>query len=608
MKKNASIVWKGLLLLAEAVGLGLGSGLFEGAYKRRFPYMFTNLSNMAVFAYFLCALIFILAHRKEEKGVFAPVIKHAVTMSVTMTLLISHFFLFDALFAGGHLHVELIILHYVTPLMTILDWAIFDPKGTIKKWEPPVWLVLPLGYLLAAIVAIAGFGSDFGADVAAGKNPYPYPFIDLGARGAAGVTKFVVLSGIVFVLLGYLVYAIDWMLGRVKAPVKMSRAEFLAKRNEILEEKRDGLISILVFVTIVFLVFYSIYIEMARGWQYYKLVEMISKTAMDVIILGFAVYGTVLNPRKRNLILLQSMIVYAVANEITTYFIAMSAPIYIVGHILLIYNLSQTGRIRRVQRVAVFALTVGSAALIFAMWDTVTMVLHRKKNLIPFEITDGVQAAVVLLLIIYMMILWMKLSFSLGNRFYWMSAVFFTASDIMGALSILKILHGQKYTVVLLYYLAIMFYAVSTFNCTEKEVVTFRDVFVMNSLFRKSNLRYFIYGKWALHLSTHRYAEQTDRYEIAYDVNELDEMKKLLLKKLKFELRSGDFPVEAELYSERYGYLTAHGVYFDDEGGILWLSEDSEAIEMDARFFRTVHYLDYEIPCLFPAEEGEDII
>lgn len=379
-------------------------------------------------------------------------------------------------------------------------------------------------------------------------------------------------------------------------------------RREILDKQRDSIITMLVLITLIYLVFYSIYIAMATKWPYYRMVEMMSKTVMDIIIFAFAAYGTFLNPRMRNMILLETMFIYAVANEITSYFIALSAPIYIVGHILLIYNLSQTGRIRKIQHFIVIVLTAATAVMLVSMADAINLALQRKKNLIPYEISGRTKYVVLILLGIYITLLWMKLVYSLRNRFYWMAAIFFAMSDILGALSILKILHGQKYTVVLLYFLAIMFYAISTYNCTEKEVVTFRDVFLLNQEFKKSKLKYFIYGKWALNLSANLFTAQTGRYEIAYDLNEFDQMKALLTKKLKFEVRENQFPVEAELYSERYGYLTIHGVYFNEDGGIRWLSKESGLIEMDSEYFRTVHYLDYEIPCLFPIGEGDELL
>ncbi|MBQ7677499.1 MAG: Pr6Pr family membrane protein [Lachnospiraceae bacterium] len=247
-----SLLWKILLCIAEFVGLGLGSGLFEGTVKRRFPYMFTNLSNIAVLIYFVLAILWMvtngtriagasggemagalgiggtLASGGEPAGgigigangsngagaVFAPVAKHMVTMAVTVTFLISHFFLWDKMFEGGYLHVHLLFLHYITPIMTILDWLIFDAKGQMKIWEPLVWILGPLGYLFTAITAIEVFGSDFGADVAAGKSPYPYSFIDHSKIGWNGVATFVLAASAAFVVLGYLMYGIDHRLSR----------------------------------------------------------------------------------------------------------------------------------------------------------------------------------------------------------------------------------------------------------------------------------------------------------------------------------------------------------------------------------------------------------
>ena len=52
-----SILWKAALLLVGAYGLLDGSGLLRGHYAPAFPYMFTNISNMFAWVYFLLALI-----------------------------------------------------------------------------------------------------------------------------------------------------------------------------------------------------------------------------------------------------------------------------------------------------------------------------------------------------------------------------------------------------------------------------------------------------------------------------------------------------------------------------------------------------------------------
>lgn len=220
MKQRMSLYWKIALCIAEFIGLGMGSGLFAGKYRRRFPYMFTNLSNIAVFVYFLLAILWMLRLRTKDDTLaagganangktFAPVLKHMVTMAVMVTMIISHLLLRDGLVVNGVVQVHLVILHYITPMMTILDWLFFEERGSIQKWEPFVWLLGPLTYFLWSIISIACFGSDFGANVAAGKSPYPYDFINPDKMGVDGVVKFILIAIAAFLILGYLMYAVD---------------------------------------------------------------------------------------------------------------------------------------------------------------------------------------------------------------------------------------------------------------------------------------------------------------------------------------------------------------------------------------------------------------
>lgn len=235
MNGRLSLLWKILLCIAEAIGLGLGSGLFVGTFKRRFPYMFTNLSNIAVFVYFLFAIVWMLRQERtkdagrtgrtaadasgetgDSPGVFAPVVKHMVTMAVTVTMIIAHIMLRDGLFEGGYLHVHLLFLHYITPLMTILDWLLFEEKGYMKKWEPLVLVAAPMFYFVWVLVSIEFFGSDFGADIASGKSPYPYVFINPHVMGTRGVAVFVLVAAAGFLALGCLMYAIDRVLAKTQ--------------------------------------------------------------------------------------------------------------------------------------------------------------------------------------------------------------------------------------------------------------------------------------------------------------------------------------------------------------------------------------------------------
>ena len=58
--KALCILWRSILLIAGLWGLLDGSGILSGAYTDNFPHMFTNISNMFAWVYFLLALIRII--------------------------------------------------------------------------------------------------------------------------------------------------------------------------------------------------------------------------------------------------------------------------------------------------------------------------------------------------------------------------------------------------------------------------------------------------------------------------------------------------------------------------------------------------------------------
>ena len=103
--------------------------------------MFTNISNLAAWIYFLCAVIRLLM-RSEVEGYepFVPVCKYIVTISLLVTMIIAHVLLFDAMVQNGHVVWHLVVMHYVSPIMTLLDWLFFDEKGKMPLWGPFAWI------------------------------------------------------------------------------------------------------------------------------------------------------------------------------------------------------------------------------------------------------------------------------------------------------------------------------------------------------------------------------------------------------------------------------------------------------------------------------------
>ena len=144
--KNASILWKAVFLLLVTWALLDGAGILAGHYRTNFPHMFTNISNIAAWVYFLCALIRLMTQRDRACAApFAPVFKYTATISLLVTMIIAHFLVFDAMFQNGRLVWHLVVMHYVAPCMALLDWLLFDEKGQMPVWGPLAWVSLAVG-------------------------------------------------------------------------------------------------------------------------------------------------------------------------------------------------------------------------------------------------------------------------------------------------------------------------------------------------------------------------------------------------------------------------------------------------------------------------------
>ena len=85
------------------------------------------------------------------------------------------------------------VLHYIMPVVVLVDWLLFPPKFTFTFRQTLIWLVFPLVYLAYALIR----GSLTGW--------YPYPFLDVSQVGWS-----VVIGMSVIIALGACVLA--WIL------------------------------------------------------------------------------------------------------------------------------------------------------------------------------------------------------------------------------------------------------------------------------------------------------------------------------------------------------------------------------------------------------------
>lgn len=96
------------------------------------------------------------------------------------------------------------ILHYVIPVLFVIDWLFFVVKGTLKPKSPLPWLSFPAAYVVWIFVhgALSGF--------------YPYPFVNVGELGYPRVLLNTAGLFILFLSLGFLLVGIDRLIARAR--------------------------------------------------------------------------------------------------------------------------------------------------------------------------------------------------------------------------------------------------------------------------------------------------------------------------------------------------------------------------------------------------------
>jgi len=127
-------------------------------------------------------------------------------MAITVTMLIYLVVLVPARFADGDSDIFSLtdnLIHIITPLLVIVDWLIFVPKGAFRWVDPLLWTLIPYAYLVWAFV----YGA-LGGEFTPGQK-YPYPFMDVDVLGVGGVAQWIVALTLALIVVGLVFVVID---------------------------------------------------------------------------------------------------------------------------------------------------------------------------------------------------------------------------------------------------------------------------------------------------------------------------------------------------------------------------------------------------------------
>ncbi len=211
MLKNriTQVVFQTVYCVLAIFGIIGSLGYFVVEFNDDFYLMYTNLSNYICIGFMFVSLVYTIkkANKKEDGTVtLAPTFKFMCVIMILVTFLVYNLLLAKA---NGVKHyftsVPNLTMHLILPVMFILDWVLFYEHGKVKWYYPLLSLIMPLVYV-AYILIRAGIVHLAHMSV---KVLYPYFFLDLGALGVGGFLGWLFALILVFVALGYIIYALD---------------------------------------------------------------------------------------------------------------------------------------------------------------------------------------------------------------------------------------------------------------------------------------------------------------------------------------------------------------------------------------------------------------
>ena len=201
MKLNYKFIFYSRVLLFLAAFTGVYLEITKrGGFGMLLYY--TVLSNLLV-TLFTAYLIYVMRRSGENwQSQRLLRLKGGVTMSIMITCVVYHFML--APIATDFYRLENFLCHYIVPLWFLADTLLFDKQGQYKIWDPVLWTILPLVYMLFALFN----GLVLKLPVPNSKvSPFPYFFLDV-AKGWDVVIKWCLTIFVAYMVAGFIFYLI----------------------------------------------------------------------------------------------------------------------------------------------------------------------------------------------------------------------------------------------------------------------------------------------------------------------------------------------------------------------------------------------------------------
>ncbi len=194
--------WFAATALTVLVGLALQLDFAAGATGGQFDSAWARVLN--VFCYFtvlsnvlVAGTSALLALAPDRGSALLRTLRLDALVGIAVTGVVYHVALRGLRELQGQEAVADVLLHTVSPLLCVIGWLLFGPRGALDRATVLRSLAYPALWLLFTLVR--GAVDDF----------YPYPFVDVATHGYLRVALNCLLVGAVFLALAWGAWWLD---------------------------------------------------------------------------------------------------------------------------------------------------------------------------------------------------------------------------------------------------------------------------------------------------------------------------------------------------------------------------------------------------------------
>lgn len=171
-------------------------------------FLFTNLSVILSFFYYLLNLIYYSVYKEEN--FLLVTCKHYITFYMLVVMLVYHFVLVPnekrKKTANRCYSLSSNVAHIILPCLLFLDWFFFTEHQKLSIFTLILSLLYPIFY--CCLVFYKGIKKT-GKSFAHSSTHYPYFFLDIESLGLKKVIMTVIILLIILFLLGYLFLCVN---------------------------------------------------------------------------------------------------------------------------------------------------------------------------------------------------------------------------------------------------------------------------------------------------------------------------------------------------------------------------------------------------------------